>query len=92
MKCFLYSIYVGDNVTEITSRNGPKDTFFDWFFNPLLIIKEQIKAENLSEAEEDYFCKLVLLSGDSERLKNSIIGSPPESELKRAELDALARR
>ena len=88
----MYLIGVADNVTEITSTNRPKDTFFDWFLNPLLIIKDQIKAENLSEEEEDYFSKLVLLSGDPVRLKNSNIGSPPESERKRAELDALARR
>lgn len=85
-------IDVADEVTEVTSTNRPKDTFFDWFLNPLLILKDQIKAENLSEAEEDYFSKLVLLSGDPVRLKNSNIGSPPESERKRAELDALARR
>uniref|UniRef100_A0A2N9F6N3 Uncharacterized protein n=1 Tax=Fagus sylvatica TaxID=28930 RepID=A0A2N9F6N3_FAGSY len=85
-------LLLADNVTEITSTNRPKDTFFDWFLNPLLIIKDQIKAENLSEEEEDYFSKLVLLSGDPVRLKNSNIGSPPESERKRAELDALARR
>lgn len=85
-------IDVADEVTEVTSTNRPKDTFFDWFLNPLLILKDQIKAENLSEAEEDYFSKLVLLSGDPLRLKNSNIGSPPESERKRAELDALARR
>lgn len=85
-------LLLSDNVTEITSTNRPKDSVFDWFLNPLLIIKDQIKAENLSEAEEDYLCKLVLLSGDPERLKNSNIGSPPKSELKRAELDALARR
>ncbi|KAK4392925.1 putative membrane protein [Sesamum angolense] len=70
----------------------PKDTFFDWFLNPLLIIKDQIKASNLSEAEEQYLGKLVLLSGDPARLKNSNIGPEPESELRRAELDALARR
>ncbi|KAG5527135.1 hypothetical protein RHGRI_028153 [Rhododendron griersonianum] len=81
-----------DNVTEITSANKPKDAFFDWFFNPLLILKDQIKAENLSDAEEDYLGKLVLLSGDPERIKDSSIASAPESELKRAELDALARR
>ncbi|XP_058187118.1 uncharacterized membrane protein At3g27390-like [Rhododendron vialii] len=81
-----------DNVTEITSTNRPKDAFFDWFFNPLLILKDQIKAENLSNAEEDYLGKLVLLSGDPERMKDSSIASAPESELKRAELDALARR
>lgn len=85
-------IDVADEVTDVTSTNRPKDTFFDWFLNPLLILKDQIKAENLSEAEEDYFSKLVLLSGDPVRLKNSNIGSPPESERKRAELDALARR
>lgn len=81
-----------DNVTEITSANRPKDTFYDWFLNPLLVIKDQIKAQNLTELEEDYLGKLVLLSGDAEKLKNSNIGPPPESELRRAELDALARR
>lgn len=82
---------VGDN-TEITSTNRPKDAVFDWFLNPLLIIKEQIKAAQLSAAEEDYLGKLVLLSSDPERLKNTIIGPAPDSERKRAELDALARR
>ncbi|KAL5581273.1 hypothetical protein UlMin_013715 [Ulmus minor] len=90
-KANVTGILLNDNFTEITSTNRPKDTFFEWFLSPLLIIKDQIKAENLSEAEEDYLCKLVLLSGDP-RLKNSNIGPPPESERKRAELDALARR
>lgn len=81
-----------DNVSEITSTNRPKDAFFDWFANPLLILKDQIKAENLSDSQEDYLGKLVLLSGDPVRMKDSSIASAPESELKRAELDALARR
>ncbi|XP_016449895.1 putative membrane protein At3g27390 isoform X2 [Nicotiana tabacum] len=78
--------------TEVTSTNRPRDTFYEWFLNPLLIIKDQIKAENLSDSEEEYLGKLVLLSGDPERLRNSNIGSPPESELRRAEFEALARR
>nr|KJB33896.1 hypothetical protein B456_006G036800 [Gossypium raimondii] len=82
-------ILLSDN-TEITATNRPKDAFFDWFLNPFLILKEQIRAENLSPEEKDYLGKLVLLCGDAARLKN--IGSPPESERKRAELDALARR
>ncbi|KAL0424242.1 UNVERIFIED_CONTAM: putative membrane protein [Sesamum radiatum] len=85
-------ILLSDNVTEITSSNRPKDTFFDWFLNPLLIIKDQIKADNLSETEEDYLSKSVLLGGDPARLKNSDIGPAPASELRKAELDALARR
>nr|GME06970.1 uncharacterized membrane protein At3g27390 [Ipomoea batatas] len=81
-----------ENTTEITSTNRPKDAFYDWFLNPLLIMKDQIKADNLSDLEEEYLCKLVLLYGDPERLKKSNIGLPPDSELRRAELDALARR
>ncbi|PIN17797.1 hypothetical protein CDL12_09534 [Handroanthus impetiginosus] len=84
-------ILLNDNVSEITSSFRLKDTFFDWFLNPLLVIKEQIKANNLSETEEEYLGKVVLLSGDPARLKNSNI-SPPETELRQAELDALARR
>ncbi|XP_024977959.1 uncharacterized membrane protein At3g27390-like isoform X1 [Cynara cardunculus var. scolymus] len=85
-------IILSDNATEITSANRPKDAFYDWFLNPLLVMKDQIKAQNLTESEEDYLGKLVLLSGDGQKLKNSNIGPPPESELRRAELDALARR
>ncbi|KAJ6965600.1 hypothetical protein NC652_003473 [Populus alba x Populus x berolinensis] len=85
-------ISIGDNVTEITSTNRPKDTFYEWFLNPFLIIKDQIKAENLSEEEEEYLGRLVLLNGDPTKLKSLNTGPPPESERKRAELDALARR
>lgn len=85
---------VGDGVTEITTRNRPKDAFFDWFLNPFLILKDQIEAANLSEEEEEYLGKLVLLFGDSERLKSSIFESesPPLTELRKGELDAFARR
>ncbi|GAB2283819.1 hypothetical protein Dimus_018306 [Dionaea muscipula] len=85
-------ILLSDSITDITSSNRPKDVVFDWFLNPLLIIKDQIKVENLSEDEEAYLGQLVLLSGNPHRLKFMYTGRPPESELKRAELDALARR
>nr|DAD30703.1 TPA_asm: hypothetical protein HUJ06_009554 [Nelumbo nucifera] len=85
-------ILLSNNETEITTTNRPKDVFFDWFLNPLLILKDQIKAKNLTEAEENYLCKLVLLGGNPDRLKSSNLGTPPESELKKAELGAFARR
>ncbi|XP_073282362.1 uncharacterized membrane protein At3g27390-like [Primulina huaijiensis] len=81
-----------DNVTEIMPSNRPKDTYFDWFLNPLLIMKDQIKACKLTEIEKEYLGKLVLFKGDPSRLNNSMTGPPPEPELRRAELDALARR
>ncbi|CAH2080097.1 unnamed protein product [Thlaspi arvense] len=87
-------LLLGDGVTEITSKNRPKDAFFDWFLNPFLILKDQIEAANLSEEEEEYLGKLVLLFGDSERLKSSMTDSesPVLTELRKAELDAFARR
>ncbi|OVA20521.1 hypothetical protein BVC80_1065g73 [Macleaya cordata] len=85
-------ILLRDSNTEITSMNRPKDAFYDWFLNPLLVIKEQIKAHNLTDDEENYLSSLVLLSGNPERLNNSTLVSPPESERKRAELDGIARR
>ncbi|CAN8253759.1 unnamed protein product [Cochlearia groenlandica] len=87
-------LLLNDGVTELTTKNRPKDAFFDWFLHPFLILKEQLKATNLSEEEEEYLGRLVLLYGDSERLKNSYDGSssPLLTELKRGELDAFARR
>ncbi|EPS58337.1 hypothetical protein M569_16478, partial [Genlisea aurea] len=79
----------GGEVSEITPSNRPKDTFFEWFLNPLLIIKEQIVAQRLSESEEEYLGMLVLLgNGNPARLMNA----GPESDMRRAEVDALARR
>ena len=85
-------IILSDN-TEITMANKPKDTFFDWFFEPLLVMKQQIQAENLSDQEEFYLCKLILLSGDSLRIKELNACSPIiNGDRRRAELDAITRR
>lgn len=79
----IHKLITSSNVaddTELTTTNRPKEKFFEWFLNPLLIIKDQIKAENLSVSEEDYLCKLVLFNGDSERVKNLTFGPPPDSQ------------
>lgn len=55
-------------------------------------MRDQIKAQNLSETEEQYLGRLALFIGSPEKLKISTMGSPPESEIKKAELNALAMR
>ncbi|KAM0022759.1 putative membrane protein [Helianthus debilis subsp. tardiflorus] len=85
-------ILLEDNVTELNTANRPKDMFYDWFLNPLLVMKDQIKVQNLTDLEAEYLGKLVLLGGDVEKLRNLNIGPPPESERRQAEFDALARR
>ncbi|KAJ8768255.1 hypothetical protein K2173_021195 [Erythroxylum novogranatense] len=85
-------ILLRDGTTELTRTNRPKDAFYDWFLEPFIIMKDQLKALNLSEAEEDYLSRLVLLNGELTKLRSSNIGPPPEPERRRAELDAIARR
>jgi hypothetical protein len=76
----------------ITSDNRPKSKFFDWFFDPLMVIKEQIKAENFTEEEEAYLGKHVLLISDPKCLKENLHHPPSLNEQKQAEIDAFARR
>ncbi|CAN6239903.1 unnamed protein product [Urochloa humidicola] len=78
--------------SEITSDNRPRHTLFDWFFDPLMVIKEQIKAENFTEEEEEYLKLRVLLAGDPNRLKGALPEVPSLNERKKAEIDAFARR
>lgn len=80
------------NNTEITSQNRPKDKFFDYFLDPLLIMKEQIRVENFSEDEEGYLSKLVLMFSDSDRLRTLHAGSALKNERREAEINAIARR
>ncbi|KAL6650922.1 hypothetical protein ACP70R_009847 [Stipagrostis hirtigluma subsp. patula] len=78
--------------SEITSDNRPKNTLFDWFFDPLMVLKEQIKAENFTEEEEKYLKMRVLLVGDSNRLKGTLPHVASLNDRKKAEIDAFARR
>lgn len=82
--------YAGDG-SEITSDNRPRHTLFDWFFDPLMVIKEQIKAENFTEEEEEHLKMQVLLAGDPSR-KGALPHVPSLNERKKAETDAFARR
>lgn len=78
---------------EVTMENRPQDRIFDWFFEPLLILKEQIRAAKLKESEELYLLKWVLTSGDLGRMNESQNGgSQPEDDVRRGELHAWSRR
>ncbi|KAF6160592.1 hypothetical protein GIB67_019532 [Kingdonia uniflora] len=99
LQCFLISIKSGspgfllrDNI-EITNVNRPEGRIFDWLFEPMIIMKEQIKSLHLLETEELYLCKLALYCGDTQRIdawKNG--GIPPYDEIRRAQLEGISRR
>ncbi|PKA49616.1 putative membrane protein [Apostasia shenzhenica] len=90
-KANLECLLLSDN-TVLMTTSRPKDTFFDYFFDPLMIMKEQIKVVNFTQDEEDYLCRLVLLLGDQERLSRLTGESQPQNEQRRAEINAIARR
>ncbi|KAI9165713.1 hypothetical protein LWI28_019282 [Acer negundo] len=99
LECFINSIRSGsrgfnlrDNV-EITSANRPEGRVFDWLYEPMCIMKEQIRSLNLNETEERYFLKLCLYNGDTTRIDSWQNGGiPPEDPIKRAQLEGISRR
>lgn len=99
MDCFLRSIKSGStgfllgNNIDLTSLNRPEGRVFDWLFEPMSIMKEQLRSLKLVESEELYLYKLCLYSGDTTRMgawDNG--GSPPHEEIRRAQLEGITRR
>ncbi|KAI3922300.1 hypothetical protein MKX01_005989 [Papaver californicum] len=97
--CFLQSIHSGSagfvmrEGVEVTNLNRPEGRVFDWLFEPICVMKEQIRNLNLVESEELFLCKLALYCGDAQRIEawqNS--GTPPYDEIRRAQLEGISRR
>lgn len=78
---------------EITNFNRPQDRLLDWFFHPILVIKEQIKVIQLSEGEIRYLEKVILFGSDSQRMQSWDNGSfLPDDPLRAAQIQGIARR
>ncbi|CAL9768282.1 unnamed protein product [Musa acuminata subsp. burmannicoides] len=99
LQCFVRSIKSGsvgfvmrDNV-ELTYINRPEGRVFDWLFEPMTLLKEQIKAANLEPTEEEYLYKLALYCGDARMMTSCQNGGvAPADVVKRAQLEGLSRR
>lgn len=99
LQCFIRSIrsnctgfLMRDNI-ELTDVNRPEGRVFDWLYEPMSVMKEQIKCLHLKETEELYLSKLSLYCGDMERVdawNNG--GVPPADEIRRAQLLGISRR
>ncbi|KAJ9170713.1 hypothetical protein P3X46_018802 [Hevea brasiliensis] len=78
---------------EITHLNRPNDKLFDWFFHPLMVVKEQIRVIKLGEGEERFLQKIVLFGNDMKRMEawdNGSLG--PQEALRAAQLQGISRR
>lgn len=93
----LYSIKAGsegllilDDV-EITHLNRPEDKMIDWFFQPIMVLKEQIKC--MEENEVRYMEKIILFGSNPQRIQAWDNGSVvPQNAVRVAQLEGIARR
>ncbi|XP_031254438.1 uncharacterized membrane protein At3g27390 isoform X2 [Pistacia vera] len=99
LQTLLYSIKAGsggllllDNF-EVTYLNRPKDKLLDWFFNPIMVLKEQINVIKLGEDEVRYLEKVVLFGSNTQRMQAWDNGSlVPEDALRAAQIQGISRR
>ncbi|TQD92684.1 hypothetical protein C1H46_021677 [Malus baccata] len=82
-----------DNV-EVNYLNRPHDKLVDWFFNPIMVLKEQIKVLQLGEGEVRYLEKVVLFgSNNPQRLEAWDSGSLlPQEAVRAAQIEGISRR
>ncbi|XP_024978521.1 uncharacterized membrane protein At3g27390 [Cynara cardunculus var. scolymus] len=78
---------------EITHLNRPQDRLLDWFFHPIMVIKEQIRVIQLTEGEIRYLEKVMLFGSDPQRMQAWDNGSfVPDDALRAAQLQGISRR
>lgn len=99
LQSLLYSIKAGSggillsSGIEVNHLNRPQDRLLDWFFHPVMVLKEQIKVIRMDDDEMRFLEKLVLFIGDMQRMESWDNGSAaPQDALKVAQMQAISRR
>lgn len=77
---------------ELTRTNLPRDTIFEWFLEPLLIMEEQIKRLHLEENEEICLRILIMRCRNEKPEDWDDFGFPSSDTVRRAQLQAIFRR
>ncbi|XP_061347005.1 uncharacterized membrane protein At3g27390 [Gastrolobium bilobum] len=78
---------------EITYFNRPKDKLLDWFFSPVMVLKEQIRVIKLVEGEVRYLEKVILFGSNKQRFEAWDNGGLliPDA-LRAAQIEGISRR
>ncbi|XP_077214104.1 putative membrane protein At3g27390 [Tasmannia lanceolata] len=99
LHCLLNSIKAGaggimlSDGTDVNQLNRPQDILIDWFFNPILVLKEQIKAIKMGEGELRLLEKFIIFGDNKERMEAWDNGSlVPEDAVMAAQIQAMSRR
>ncbi|KAL3525700.1 hypothetical protein ACH5RR_014072 [Cinchona calisaya] len=99
LQTILYSIKAGSDGLlllddlEITHLNRPQDRLLDWFFQPVMVLKEQIRVIRLEEGETRFLEKVLLFGSNTQRSKAWENGSLiPQDALRAAQIEGISRR
>ena len=84
-------VFLDDNM-ELTRTNCPKERLFEWFIEPLFVMKQQIKGLRLNEDEEICLKKLIMQCKNDKPEEWDDIGFPSSDTVRRAQLQAIIRR
>lgn len=78
---------------EVNQHNRPQDRLLDWFFQPVLVLKEQIQALKMAEEEVRFLEKLTLFVGDAASASGWDNGAVmPQDPVRLAQIQAISRR
>ncbi|KAK9096899.1 hypothetical protein Sjap_022396 [Stephania japonica] len=81
------------NGVEVNHLNRPQARLSEWFFQPLLVLKEQIRAIKMTEGEMRYLEKVVLFGGNTQRMEAWENGSVvPQDPVRAAQIQGISRR
>ncbi|XP_052204159.1 uncharacterized membrane protein At3g27390 [Diospyros lotus] len=81
-----------DNLV-VNHLNRPQDRLLDWFFHPIMLLKEQIRVIELEEGEIRFLEKAVLLGSNLERMEGWKNGSlVPQEAVRAAQIQGISRR
>ncbi|XP_072989784.1 uncharacterized membrane protein At3g27390-like isoform X3 [Typha latifolia] len=77
---------------EVTQHNRPQDRLLDWFFHPVMVLKEQIQVLNLREEELLFLERSVLLIGKIPSASSiDDVSVIPQDTLRAAQIQAISR-
>ena len=78
---------------EVNQFNRPQDRLLDWFFHPVLVLKEQIQVLSMTEEEVRFLEKLTLFVGNATGASAWDNGDEvPQDPVRLAQIQAISRR
>lgn len=78
---------------DVTHLNRPQDKFLDWIFNPIIVLKDQIRAIKLGESEVRYLEKVVLFGNLEQRMEAwDNRDDTPQENVRAAQIQGISRR